>query len=217
MTCPLCLNKVIKKYHQDKLRDYWQCQKCLLVFIKPECHLSSQQEKSIYDLHQNNPDDKGYRRFLNKLLVPLAKKLTPDAQGLDFGSGPGPAIFVIMNEQGVSVENYDVFYANKPELLKKAYDFITCTEVVEHLYHPHEVFSQLSAMLKSGGLLGIMTKRVINQEKFDNWHYKNDPTHVCFYSDETFEFIAEYWGFYLEVISSDTVILQKPLLSQASF
>ncbi len=209
MTCPLCLNKTIDFYHQDNQRDYWQCVQCKLVFVKPEFQLNSQQEKCIYDLHQNNPNDLGYRTFLNKLLIPLQKKLPKDAKGLDFGSGPGPAISVIMKEQGINVENYDIYYDNRPKLLKRVYDFITCTEVVEHLYNPHEVFSQLTAMLKPSGLLGIMTKRVINKEKFRNWHYKNDPTHVGFYSDETFEFIAEQWNFKLEFVSEDTLILEK--------
>jgi len=53
-----------------------------------------------------------------------------------------------------------------------------------------------------------MTKRVICHEKFKTWHYKNDPTHVCFYAIETFQFIAEYWGYDLEIINDDTVILQ---------
>ncbi len=209
MSCPLCLNKTIDFYHQDNQRDYWQCVQCELVFVKLEFQLNSQQEKDIYDLHQNNPNDLGYRTFLNKLLIPLQKKLPKDAKGLDFGSGPGPAISVMFGEQGISVENYDIYYDNHPELLQKEYDFITCTEVVEHLYNPHEVFSQLTAMLKSGGLLGIMTKRVINKEKFRNWHYKNDPTHLCFYSDKTFEYIALNWGFKLDFITDDTLILEK--------
>ncbi len=209
MTCPLCLNKTIDFYHQDKLRDYWQCHHCSLVFVKPEELLNPEQEKAVYDLHQNNPNDLGYRKFLNKLLIPLQKKLPKGAKGLDFGSGPGPTISVIMKEQGISVENYDIYYDNRNELLKKTYDFITCTEVVEHLYHPHEVFSQLSGLHKSGGFLGIMTKRVVSKEKFSNWHYKNDPTHVCFYSDATFDYIAKNWGFNYELINSDTVILQK--------
>jgi 2-polyprenyl-3-methyl-5-hydroxy-6-metoxy-1,4-benzoquinol methylase len=209
MTCPLCLNKTIDFYHQDKLRDYWQCNNCQLVFVKSKYYLSSKKEKAVYDLHQNNPLDIGYRIFLNKLLIPLKNKLSKNANGLDFGSGPGPTISVIMKEQGINVENYDIYYDNHPELLKRAYDFITCTEVVEHLYHPHEVFSRISAMLNSGGFLGVMTKRVTNKEKFKNWHYKNDPTHVCFYNNECFEYIAKQWDFKLELISGDTLILQK--------
>ncbi len=209
MTCPLCLNKSIDFYYQDTNRAYWTCQNCYLIFVKPEHYLTETQEKKVYDLHQNNPMDLGYRNFLNKLITPLTKKLTQQMLGLDFGSGPGPTISVMLKEQGIRVENYDIFYNNKPELLQYTYDFITSTEVIEHLFHPNDVLTKLTAMIKPKGLLGIMTKRVIDKEQFINWHYKNDPTHVCFYSDETFEYIAKKWGYDLEFVDSDAVILTK--------
>ena len=209
MTCPLCLKKYIEHYHQDKFRDYWQCNCCQLVFVKPDQFLSQVDEKSIYDQHQNNPDDLGYRKFLNKLLLPFTKKLKKGEKGLDFGSGPGATLSVMLGEEGFSVEDYDIFYANKPELLKKAYDFITCTEVIEHLHNPHQELSLLSALLKPKGHLGIMTKRVIDKTKFSTWHYKNDLSHVCFYSVETFEYMAKLWDYDLEIVNSDTIILTK--------
>ena len=208
MTCPLCLNNDFQHYHQDKVRDYWQCKVCQLVFVKPEQFVTAQQEKAIYDQHQNSPDDLGYRRFLNKLLVPLTQKLKSSAIGLDFGSGPGPAISIMLTEQGFVVYNYDIYYANDSELLTVNYDFVTCTEVLEHLHHPYKELSMLVKMLKKDAYLGIMTKRVIDKDRFKNWHYKNDLTHVCFYSIATFEYIAEYWQLTLEVINSDTVIFK---------
>ena len=209
MSCVLCLENTLLHYHQDKVRNYWQCQNCFLVFVKKEYHLDAKKEKSVYDLHKNNPNDIGYRNFLNKLITPLTKKLTQQMHGLDFGSGPGPTISVMLAEQGIRVENYDIFYNNKQELLEQTYDFITCTEVIEHLFNPNDVLTKLTTMLKPNGLLGIMTKRVIDKEKFKNWHYKNDPTHVCFYSDETFEFIANNWGYNLEFVEADSAILTK--------
>ena len=207
MSCPLCLKETITHYHQDKSRDYWQCQTCDLVFVKTDQLLDMRQEQAIYDLHQNCANDLGYRAFLNKLLLPLLAKLHKDARGLDFGSGPGPTISVMLQEQGLTVDNYDIYYAKNPSLLLKTYDFITCTEVVEHFYNPHQEFSLLKTMLKPNGILGIMTKRPLNQEKFKNWHYKNDPTHVCFYAISTFAYIAAQWDFTLQVVNSDTVLL----------
>jgi 2-polyprenyl-3-methyl-5-hydroxy-6-metoxy-1,4-benzoquinol methylase len=180
-----------------------------MVFVDAQNYLSKQKEKEVYDLHQNCAEDLGYRRFLNKLIEPLTQKLSAGAQGLDFGCGPGPTISVMMAQKNIVVENYDIFYANYPQLLKQSYDFITCTEVVEHLHKPHEIFSLFSSMIKPNGLLGIMTKRVINHESFINWHYKNDPTHVCFYHELSFKYIAEQWGYNLEIINSDTLILKK--------
>jgi 2-polyprenyl-3-methyl-5-hydroxy-6-metoxy-1,4-benzoquinol methylase len=209
MTCPLCLNKNIEHYYQDKIRDYWQCQCCQLVYVKPEQYISTEQEKKIYDLHQNNSEDDGYRNFLDKLLVPLEQYLKRGMIGLDFGCGPSASISDMFAERGFQMKNYDIFYANNPKILKNKYDFITCTEVIEHLHHPHQELTLLSNLLNNNGHLGIMTKRVIDKNRFANWHYKNDQTHVCFYSEVTFEYIAKYWKFNLHIINSDSVILQK--------
>jgi len=209
MNCPLCLKSTITHYHKDNLRDYWQCNNCHLVFVDSKSLLNANDEKAIYDLHENSSDDIGYRNFLNKLLVPLINMLKPGAKGLDFGSGSGPTIKIMMEEKGFKVNNFDLYYAHNPEIFDQTYDFITCTEVIEHLYLPHDEISMLNNILSPGGYFGIMTKRLINKDKFKSWHYKNDPTHVCFYSDETFEFMASYWGFELNIINSDTVIFKK--------
>ncbi|NVJ68166.1 MAG: class I SAM-dependent methyltransferase [Gammaproteobacteria bacterium] len=209
MTCPLCLESDISFYHQDKRRDYWQCGHCDLVFVEPKNFLSAEDEKREYDLHQNDPNDLGYRRFLNKLVEPMIERLTPGSKGLDFGCGPGPTLALMFQELGFATENYDPIYANRPELLHRQYDFICATEVLEHLHQPHKELNLLKKMLKANGLFGIMTKRVIDLAAFKNWHYKNDPTHVCFYSEATFKYIAAHWDLNLNIISSDTVILQN--------
>ena len=43
-----------------------------------------------------------------------------------------------------------------------------------------------------------MTKLVRNQEAFAKWHYKNDLTHVCFFSRATFEWLSDQWQADLE-------------------
>lgn len=210
MTCPLCLNHQTLHFHTDKQRDYLQCQVCDLVFAPKHQLLSATEEKSQYDLHQNSPDDQGYRQFLCRLLNPLTEYLPEQAQGLDFGCGPGPTLSIMMSERGFSMENYDPFYANLPDLLERSYDFITSTEVFEHLHQPSETIPLLMQMLKPGGILGVMTKRWIDKDAFARWHYKNDPTHVSFYSDQTFQWMADQWDLRLKIISADTVLLFKP-------
>lgn len=186
-----------------------QCQVCDLVFVPKHQLLSAEDEKSQYDLHQNSPQDTGYRKFLSRLIEPLKEHLQDGAHGLDFGCGPGPTISIMMSEYGFSMDNYDPFYANHPEILERSYDFITSTEVFEHLHQPSEVIPLLVNILKPNGVLGIMTKRWINKDAFSRWHYKNDPTHICFYSDRTFEWIAAQWDLRLKIISADTVLLFK--------
>ncbi|NVK21287.1 MAG: class I SAM-dependent methyltransferase [Kangiellaceae bacterium] len=209
MTCPLCFSQHLIPYHSDKQRDYFHCQDCDLVFVPNHQRLPLDLEKAQYDLHQNSPSDQGYRKFLDKLLIPLVENLKDGDKGLDFGCGPGPTISVMLAERGFQVSNYDFFYYNQPELLNRQYDFITCTEVFEHFHRPKQEIELLTQLLKPKGVLGVMTKRVIDKQAFANWHYKNDPTHVCFYSEKTFLWIAHTYGFTAKFIANDTVLLFK--------
>ena len=54
-----------------------------------------------------------------------------------------------------------------------------------------------------------MTKRVTTQAAFANWHYINDPTHICFFSEATFEWWAAQHQLTVEFPEKDTVILRK--------
>lgn len=180
------------------------------MFVPPRYYLSRKEEKAEYDRHQNLPDDPGYRQFLNRLFLPLQARLIPGSQGLDFGSGPGPTLSVMLTEAGHDVCLYDLFYAHHSEVLARRYDFITASEVVEHLHHPGPQLDRLYRLLRPGGLLGIMTKRVIDRAKFADWHYKNDLTHVCFFSQATFVWLAERWQARLDIVAPDVVIIHKP-------
>lgn len=216
--CPLCaidragpgdeVNGPPLLYFQDQ-RDYWQCQCCALVFVAPAQRLGAGEEKAEYDLHQNSPLDQGYRNFLSRLMEPLLAHLGNDAEGLDFGCGPGPTLSLMLQEKGYPVAVFDPFYANERELLECRYDFITATEVVEHLFAPGEVLQQLWQILRRGGSLGIMTKMVQDAEAFARWHYKNDPTHVCFFSRKTFAYLAEKFDAELQIVGQDVILLHK--------
>jgi 2-polyprenyl-3-methyl-5-hydroxy-6-metoxy-1,4-benzoquinol methylase len=173
--------------------------------------LSAAAEKAEYDKHQNSPHDTGYRRFLGRLFTPLMAKLAPNARGLDFGSGPGPTLSVMFEEQGYPMAIFDPFYAPDASVLTQTYDFITATEVVEHLSQPGQVLTQLSAQLEPEGYLGLMTKRITSAEAFARWHYISDPTHISFFSEETFRWWAQKNSLGVEFPGPDAVILYKTL------
>lgn len=116
----------------------------------------------------------------------------------------------MFREVGHTVALYDHFYAKNPAALQQTYDFITATEVVEHLHDPATILSQLWTLLKPGGYLGLMTKLVQDQEAFTTWHYKNDLTHVCFFSRATFEWLAHQWQAELEFFDNDVMLFHKP-------
>ena len=211
--CPLCGHSPLSFYYQDKKRDYWQCSCCQLVSVAPDQYVSVEREKAEYDLHQNDCDDPGYRQFLSRLLTPLLNYLPENCQGLDFGCGPGPALAAMLREKGFVVACYDKFYQPDTSVLAKHYDFITATEVLEHLAEPGKVLDQLWEMLAQDGLLAVMTKRVKSQQAFQQWHYKQDPTHIVFFADQTMQWLAQRWQASIPYQSADVVIFKKDRLA----
>ncbi|MCW8331087.1 class I SAM-dependent methyltransferase [Photobacterium sp. SDRW27] len=210
LTCPLCSSQSVGAFHQDKRRAYFRCLDCALIFADPEALLPPDDEKAVYDQHENNPEDQGYRRFLNRLAAPLIERLGPaPLSGLDFGCGPGPTLSVMLEEMGYNMAIYDLYFANEPAVLEQQYDFVTCTEAIEHFYTPAKEWGQLTGMVKPGGWLGLMTKLAIDADAFAQWHYKNDPTHVSFFSRETFRYLAKRDGLEVEFVGNDVILLRK--------
>lgn len=207
--CPLCQSNSTSLHEQGRVRSFYRCRTCELVYVPASFHLGASDEKAIYDQHENDPEDPGYRTFLSRLMKPLLNYLPPDAKGLDFGCGPGPALSLMFEELGFDIKLYDPFYARTPDVLTEKYDFITATEVVEHLANPSAVFEQLFSMLKPGGVLGIMTKMIPDDIRICDWHYARDLTHISFYDQKSFNYLADKFHYHLEFIGAD-VIIMKP-------
>lgn len=211
--CPLCDGTdILLFFRQQKpvQRDHLRCRRCELVFVPPAFHLSAESEKAVYDQHCNHPDDPAYRQFLSRLFLPMLEKLPAAASGLDFGCGPGPALSLMFRQAGFDCVDYDIFYQRDDRLLQQSYDFISCSEVAEHLSRPGQVLSQLVQLLKPGGWLGIMSKRVDgNPEHFARWHYIHDPTHISFFSENSFRWLARHYPVSLTIPAADVVLLQK--------
>ena len=213
-TCPLCETQQVEHYLKDKRRTFHQCQVCHLVFVDPNYLPSPSQEKQEYSLHQNQFDDPGYRQFLAKVATPLLPRLNGSTKGLDFGCGPGPVLAAMIEEAGHQVTLYDPLFVDEPDALSQKYDFVTCTEAIEHFHQPRKEWEMFMNLLKPNGILAIMTKRVLSKARFANWHYKNDMTHVSFFSEETFHWLAKAYSLELEIISDDVVFftLKSPAL-----
>ena len=212
LSCPLCKTMGDNSFfYSDKCREFYRCSVCTLTFVPPSQLPSKETEKAEYEKHLNSPEDMGYRKFLSRLFTPIQERIPPKSFGLDFGSGPGPTLSVMFEEEGHQMSLFDPFYAPDTKVLTRKYDFITASEVVEHFHDPAKDLVLLWSLLKPGGWLGIMTKLALDQTAFSKWHYKNDPTHVCFFSNKTMEWLAGKWQAELFLIGSDVILFQKAI------
>lgn len=207
--CPVCLVPSPDPFMTVGTLRYWKCNTCEVRFLDPAQHPAPEEERRQYSLHENDPDDPRYRNFLAKLVTPLAARLCPASKGLDYGCGPGPALAAMMRELGHDMSIYDPFFFPDGEALSRSYDFIACTEVVEHFHHPAKEFDRLHDLLRPGGWLGIMTSFQTDDARFADWHYRKDPTHVVFYREETFQTIAAWRGWSCVFPAANVALMHK--------
>ena len=212
-TCPLCSGDSCHTLHTSDdshgLREFWDCDDCGFVFVPPEFHLPEIAEMERYLMHNNDPSDCGYRNFLSRLWDVLRPRLTNGATGLDFGCGPGPALAQMMQEDEFEVSLYDPYFFPEESVLERRYDFVTCTETVEHLRLPLHEFKLLDSLLVPGGYLGIMTGMLEDRPGFSSWYYQRDPTHIGFYSERTMMWVSREMGWDVEFPSRNVTLFQK--------
>ena len=193
--CLICENithKIIDTQikYQGSYVYYHVCETCGFTFKDHRFYPNSEEEKSQYDFHQNTFENIGYvnmfKRFIAQAIDPFIKK----GKALDFGSGPGPVLATLLKEKGFDTEIYDPYYSPNKDVLSHKYDVITLTEVCEHFHSPISMFEQLISLLKKEGYLVIMTQFIKDPKQFLSWWYRRDSTHVAFYTEQSFKYLA---------------------------
>ena len=207
--CRVCLRNSLAPFLQKDGLNYLRCCKCQATLVSAAQLPSHQTQLQKYQQHENDPLDARYREFLNRLAAPLLAELPANQVGLDFGCGPGPALADMLSQAGHSMRLYDPFFFPDATVLDQQFDFVTCTEVAEHFHQPHAEFKRMVASLKPSGLLALMTSFQHDDSRFADWHYRRDPTHVTFYKQETFDFIAAEFSLTCKIPCKNVAFLRK--------
>jgi SAM-dependent methyltransferase len=174
-------------------RRFMFCPACELIFVPDEYHLSPEDEVARYRLHENTLSNDGYvRMFLEK--IALIHRYCPDARNvLDYGCGPEPVLAHLLRREGFDCDVYDPYFF--PVLPESSYDLVISTEVFEHFRDVRAELCRIRSLLNPGGFLTVMTSFHDSTRDFRDWWYISDPTHVCFFSMRTFEWIEKELGF----------------------
>jgi Methyltransferase domain len=191
MLCLLCNQSVLESFEVDRPKTkLWHCKDCFFIFKDPDHHVSNEREKTRYLEHNNG--DLGHQNFLQPVVQLIQTQLAKSCVGLDWGCGPVAVLQKMLIEAGYNHTHiYDPYFAPRSWSHEK-YDFITMTEVIEHMKSPKKDFEVLKAILKTQGSLIVMSDfwnlEILEDMKgfFQRWYYRQDPTHVAFYSQETF-------------------------------
>ncbi|BAF72081.1 class I SAM-dependent methyltransferase [Sulfurovum sp. NBC37-1] len=195
MTCHIC-DKPAECFVDDKTNiTYYHCKSCEYIFKSPECYQSIEEQKSRYDLHENDEDHPGYRAYFQRFLDFVLPLVGTPKTALDFGCGRSTLLASLLEEKGIQCDYFDPLYHLDSLDDSKKYELIVSTEVFEHLHQPKEVFHSLLERLEDGGYLALQTQfHPNNEEAFKKWYYHQDPTHIVFFRAKTFRVLAEMYG-----------------------
>jgi SAM-dependent methyltransferase len=205
--CPLC-RSATTFFGRWNLRKYFRCGQCLGVFLHPDHLPSPEKEKERYDQHQDPGTTKGYLKFVDPLLQELNKEEFTGKTILDFGAGPHSFLSRHLTEKGWDCTSFDPFFYPEKQWNAKLFDAILLVEVMEHFHHPHAEFGQLKALLKPGAKLLCMTSLFREETDFSKWYYKNDPTHVFFYHEQSIAWISKEFGFKRYSINGSLIVFK---------
>ena len=223
MKCPLCKSKS-KFFLTGENREYWQCSVCQLIFVPPKYFISKEEEIEHYLKHENSLENEGYVRMFNEKIEVIKNVCQGVQTVLDYGCGYQPVLKTLLAREGFTVTGYDPNFFPEMDSNSK-FDLIISTETFEHFKKPGLEINSLLTRLAPKGYLAVMTRLVPQQsqlstcESFGHWYYKRDPTHIVFYDNDTFLWIAHYYG--MQVIfnnEKDFVVLQmSPENSRLTF
>ncbi len=208
--CPLCDARARRTAVVDG-RPLLDCEDCGLLAVPRPWHVSPEEEHRRYLLHRNSLDNEGYRRLLEDIVKTLRRVLPPEGapRVVDYGSGPTPALVSLLRAAGYTACGYDPFFEPLPLRLGAA-DAVVSVETFEHFRMPRDEVPRVLACLRPHGWLVVRTALRDAAPPPERWHYVRDETHVAFYAQRTFAWMAERWG--LRLVWTDgirLIVLQR--------
>ncbi|MGY5851173.1 class I SAM-dependent methyltransferase [Salegentibacter sp. F14] len=208
MKCTLCSAET-RAFRKIKNRKYVCCSNCESILLLPEYYIPENAEKQRYLTHNNDIEDPRYQQFVSPITSRVLRDFSLIHKGLDYGCGTGPVVASELAKKDFSVALYDPFFHPDKSALKNTYDFIICCEVMEHFYQPEMEFRELSGILNPAGKLYCKTSLFSRDITFDSWYYKDDPTHVFFYTEKSLFWIRDNLGFNKVEIMPDLLVFSK--------
>ena len=195
MDCHICNKATVSFVHDKTDIKYYHCKECEYIFKSPEVYQDFDAQKERYNLHTNDEEDEGYKAYFQRFLDFTLPLVGQPKTALDFGCGASSILSSMLVKEGMDCDYYDPIYHPNTLNDSKKYELIVSTEVFEHLHQPKEVFSSLLGRLEKGGFLAVQTQFHPNDpEAFKKWYYHQDPTHIVFFTAQTFKKLCEAYG-----------------------
>lgn len=210
MSCPLCDSSLINQFAFDKRRSFLQCQDCGMVFVSRSELLSLDDEKARYDLHDNSYENEGYVKYLSGMVDEIEGLNILNPRILDFGCGKEAVLEKILKENNYDCFSYDpVYNIGNNWILDNNYDVIIVCEVIEHIYDISGSVELIKNLLTFDGYLILRTEILLDNINFSTWWYKEDPTHVNFFTPQAIKTLAQKIELDIIQLNGNIVLMHK--------
>ena len=112
------------------------------------------------------------------------------------------------------IKGWDPFFNTASVLTDESASLVFCLEVAEHFENPMESFKALANVCKKNGIVAAGTLPINSNmkfpEDFENWWYKDDATHVSFYTEDAIKKCGSHAGLeYLGMASERIFMFRK--------
>jgi 2-polyprenyl-3-methyl-5-hydroxy-6-metoxy-1,4-benzoquinol methylase len=219
VSCPVCKAENYNKIGQKNNYTIVSCPSCSCVYVHPVPDLD--ELESIYDDYLAT--DKyikklGKKVFTSKYKISRLKKYLNDNQKkfLDVGCNIGATVKAAQVRGFVStgIDLDQTSIAKAQELFVncefkvcstfdlvesgRKFDFIFCSEVIEHVPFSQQFVLSLADLLEPGGLLYLSTPDIGHSRvphNLLNWKEIKPPEHIVFFNKKSMRILLEKHGF----------------------
>ncbi|MEE8484211.1 MAG: class I SAM-dependent methyltransferase [Nitrospinota bacterium] len=208
--CRIC--KTPSPVFYNDSRTFFKCPACTLIFTEEMADEKAANEH--YKNQWNNADEDFWKQQVDVLISVINKHKTPQ-RILDFGSGSGE-ITKEFQRRGIDTTPLDPIihgYLKDQDYAEK-FDVVVGVEVIEHLPEIYGELEEIKKVLTDDGII-VFTTGLTNVfidapdavEVFAKWWYKDDPTHVSFFSNRSVFTMAGIAGLKAEVYGEQLFVL----------
>lgn len=232
MNCPVCLSTEISSLFNDSNFSLFKCHSCNIVFLRSdlrelykENYFSNKRRRYYqnyrYNYNQNLFPVPGYKSILNQI-----KESGVSGKLLDIGCGKGILLDLArkagFETTGIDISSYTIQYARKyfnlnaicGNLLdinfpEKSFDVVTMIDLLEHTDQPESLLKEIRRLLKSRGLLVIVTpneEALINKLSYAIYRLSREkirslvklnhaPEHRYYFSLKSLDYLLQKSGY----------------------
>ncbi len=211
--CIVCSTKVDKKIAELDHYSILKCPECSLRFLDPMP--SAECLTEFYSSHENFSH---YAKVADRKLrsgSAKIKRLMKYNRGrtfIDIGCSTGANVEAArrlgFDATGIDLCQESINFAQKNfpaakfklgtvESLDEKFDFVFCTEVLEHVTKPHEFIESIAQIMNSGAILYMTTPDAGHfrvPRDFARWKHVHAPDHLAYYQLPTIKRLLEGHG-----------------------